>query len=77
MKRIGLYYVATGRLGEHEDWWTLIEHDDGSHHVEHDWDRKDAPAGDRAKGPDTLTVDQTLMIAPLAVTARLRSVLDE
>ena len=77
MTRIGLHYMAAGPAGQDEDWWTLVHNDDGSNHVEHDWERKDAQAGDRAKGPDRLSVEQTLIIAPSAVSVRLKSILNQ
>jgi len=75
MKRIGLHYMAAGPAGQDEDWWTLVHNDDGSHHVEHDWERKDAPVGDRARGPDKLSVEQSLDVAPLAVKSQLKQTL--
>ena len=77
MTRIGLHYMAAGPAGQDEDWWTLVHNDDGSNHVEHDWERKDAKAGDPVRGPDKLSVEQTLKIAPPAVAARLKGILDQ
>jgi len=76
MTRIGLHYMAAGPAGEDEDWWTLVRSDDGSHHVEHDWERKDASLGDRMKGPDKLSVEQTMAVAPMAVRSTLARTLD-
>ena len=38
MKRTQIFKRVKGHVSQYEDWWYLIEEDDGSKYVEHQWD---------------------------------------
>lgn len=60
MKRTRLHKTAKGHMAQYEDWWYLVEEEDGTKYVEHEWDH--VRVGDLSKnsGTERLQVDEFL-----------------
>lgn len=49
-----------GHLGQYEDWYYLVENEDGTRHVEHDWDHVTVNGLGKNEGTKTYTVEEFL-----------------
>jgi hypothetical protein len=75
MKRTQIHYFAKGHLGQHEDWWYLVEADDGTHHVEHEWDHVSVGSGNKSEGTTRHSIEYALKNAPTKAVAKLKELL--
>lgn len=77
-KRTQIHLQRKGSLAEHEDWWTLVETNNGRKLVEHEWSYVDpyklsSPGN---SGKSTMTVEEFLASgADANVIAKLRELL--
>ena len=75
MKRTELYYFAEG--GQSEDWWALVEEDDGTKYVEHDWNNVSVNgSAAKSQGTERYTVEEALLKAPHGAVSRLKKALE-
>ena len=64
-----------GHLGQYEDWWYLIEEDDGNFYVEHEWDHVNVGTLAKNAGSKSYSVEEFLSgdHEPAAKAALLKS----
>jgi hypothetical protein len=75
MKKTQVYYFAKGHLGQHEDWWYLIENEDGTHQVEHEWDHVSTSSFNKSEGSTVLSLEDGLQKAPHSAVEKIKSIL--
>lgn len=76
MKSTQVYYFAKGHLGQHEDWWNLIENEDGSFEIEHEWDHVSVSSGgNNSQGSRRFSLEEGLSKAPAKAVAKIKEIL--
>jgi hypothetical protein len=74
-KRHQVYAFAKGHLGQHEDWWHLIENDDGSYSIEHEWDHVSTNGGGSNVGERIYSLEEGLQRAPRSAVEKIEVIL--
>ncbi|MDX0488829.1 hypothetical protein GOC53_00840 [Sinorhizobium medicae] len=75
MKKTQVYYFAKGHLGQHEDWWYLIENDDGSYQIEHEWDHVSTGSSHKSEGSQTFSLEEGLKRVPHNAVEKINEIL--
>lgn len=76
MKRTQVYYFAKGHLGQYENWWYLVENDDGTFEVEHEWDDVSINGSSgHSEGSVKYSLDQGLKKAPQGAVDKIKEML--
>lgn len=75
MKKVQVYYFAKGHLGQHEDWWYLIEHDDGTYEIEHEWDHVSTNGPNRSAGATKFSLEEGLQRAPHRAVTKINELI--
>lgn len=70
-----LYRSEKGNLGQYEDWWYLVVGEDGSEHIEHEWDHVRLNGLAQNEGTEVLTIDQCLANCPSQVRLKIKEIL--
>lgn len=60
MKRTQIFKRVKGNVSQYEDWWYLVEEEDGSKWVEHEWDHVTLNGLAHNAGTKRYTVDDFL-----------------
>jgi hypothetical protein len=77
MKKSQVYYAAKGHLGQNEEWWYLIENDDGSIEIENEWDHVKVNGLAQNKGSKRFSLDDGLKEAPSNAVAKIKELLGQ
>lgn len=75
MKRTELYYFAKGHLGQYEDWWNLLENEDGSVQIEHEWDHVSTGSSNSSRGTTVYPLSEGLQHAPARAVEKVKEIL--
>ena len=75
MPRTLLHKQEKGHLGQYEDWWYLVEKDDGSKHIEHEWDHVAVRGFDKREGSEIIAIEKFLESGPDKAVTKLKELL--
>ena len=75
MAKTRVYYHASGHLGQYEDWWWLVQEDDGSVFVDHEWDHVSVNSLAKNDGEIRYSLEDGLRKAPDAAVAKIKAIL--
>lgn len=75
MARTLFYKHDGGHLGQHEDWYYLVDNQDGTRHVEYEWDHVSVNGGNKSEGTKTYPLDEFLGGGKATAIAKLKSLL--
>ncbi|OMP69505.1 hypothetical protein BV900_24730 [Agrobacterium tumefaciens] len=62
-------------MGQYEDWWYLIQNDDGTIQIEHESDYVRVNGLSRTEGSKLYSLDEGLKVAPHDAAKRIREIL--
>ncbi|TRC78528.1 hypothetical protein FJV80_24610 [Mesorhizobium sp. WSM4310] len=66
-----------GHLGQHEDWYYLVDNEDGSRHVEYEWDHVSVNGGGKSEGTRRFTLNDFLGGGKATAISKLKALLDK
>ncbi|MFH5773578.1 hypothetical protein ACHFJ0_04950 [Paracoccus sp. NGMCC 1.201697] len=64
MNAYEVHYYAKGHMGQYETWWYLLENDDGSFSLLHEWDSVTVGTLAHTKGKEELSLEDGFSKAP-------------
>ncbi|MGR9552285.1 hypothetical protein ACU8MG_03825 [Rhizobium leguminosarum] len=77
MKRTQVYYNAKGHLGQYEDWWYLIQNDDGTVEVENEWDHVNVNGLAKNQGAKKYSLEEGMKEAPHNAVSKIKEILGQ
>jgi len=75
VKKTQVYYKESGHLGQYEEWWHVIQHDDGSSQIENSWHNVKVNGLSVDKGSKTYSLDDGLRELPAGSVAKAKEIL--
>lgn len=75
MTRTLFHSHAGGHLGQYEDWYYLVENDEGVRHVEYEWDHVNVNGGAKSEGTTKQTVEEFLSGGKATAIDKLKTLL--
>ncbi|WP_374833947.1 hypothetical protein [Paenochrobactrum pullorum] len=75
MKKTQVYNKESGHLGQYEEWWYLIEHDDGTQQIEHRWHNVRVNGLKVDEGSKIYSLADGLKEAPFSASDQIRNIL--
>lgn len=75
MARTRLYHQESGHLGQYEDDWYLVEEDDGTRWVSHEFDHVRVNGLTKTEGQNRIELDDFMKTGHPNAVAKLREIL--
>ncbi len=75
MTRTQVYYRASGHMGQYEDWWYLVQNEDGTCEIEHEGDHVRVNGLSRTENSIKYSLEDGLKEAPIGAVVKIREIL--
>lgn len=75
MEKIEVYHKESGHMGQYEEWWHLIKHDNGNHEVENSWHNVKVNGLTVDKGSKIYSLEDGMREAPSTAEDKIKQIL--